>query len=623
MKRRRLRRAAPSVEETIPFLASDLKEQAEEEGESKPKLTLWQRLRVVLIAFFAFLLLLAISSGVGIFVGSRHGEATRIAEEENLVELHYERGVDHMTAADDHYRMGVRETAISEVELAIAEFDFVLRLAPDHTDAALRMSQAEDLLIILNATPTPTMDPNADIEVELFAQGQAAYEAGDWEDAIDALSQLRVFAPGYETEAVTDMLFESLYTHGLNLLADDQLEEGIFYLEQAQEIGSLEEVEGALLQLELARRYLDALGFWAVDWDECIERFQYLYEIGGNYQDVFTRLYQAHVQYGDLWVERGEMCPAAAQYAQALELMNDAELAEQRDEAAEVCAVATPTPIPPITGTIGITGTVSMPDFQVGRLAYPVYNDQTGMHDIYALTAEGRLLRMAIGADQPSWQWGTDRLIYRDRLAGGISTVRPGEQPFLLRADSGAAWPTFSPDGGRYAYAARDAEGYWQVYIAPTDGSSDPVIHAAGWEPAWGPTGRLAWTGCDEEGECGIFVDNPDDPEPPNRLTSSINDSGLNWAPNGELLAYMADHTGAWNIYLLGYTGGVQVVTDDITLNALPAWAPDGSSIAFMSYREDLWGIYLMQPNGENVRKIIDLGAEMPNWENQRLSWAP
>jgi Tol biopolymer transport system component len=150
------------------------------------------------------------------------------------------------------------------------------------------------------------------------------------------------------------------------------------------------------------------------------------------------------------------------------------------------------------------------------------------------------------------------------------------------------------------------------------------VVHAPGWSPAWGPTGLLAWTGCEAEGStCGIFVDNPDDDQPPNRLTGSINDGGIHWAPGGDLLAYMSNHAGSWDIYLLSVSGGVAIVTDETSVEALPAWAPDGSGLAFLSYREDSWGIYLVEPSGENVRKIIDLGSEMPNWENQRLSWGP
>jgi TolB protein len=173
------------------------------------------------------------------------------------------------------------------------------------------------------------------------------------------------------------------------------------------------------------------------------------------------------------------------------------------------------------------------------------------------------------------------------------------------------------------AYAVQDAVGTWQIYIAPTDGSSEPKLHAEGKGPAWGPTGLLAWTGCDAGGDCGIFADNPDDDQPPNRLTASINDIGLSWAPNGERLAYMSNVTGNWDIYLLNVTGGIVVLTDDPASDGLPTWAPDGSGLAFVSSRDGTWGLYLMGPNGEDPHKIITLGPSLPNWRMQRISWAP
>jgi len=122
---------------------------------------------------------------------------------------------------------------------------------------------------------------------------------------------------------------------------------------------------------------------------------------------------------------------------------------------------------------------------------------------------------------------------------------------------------------------------------------------------------------------CGIFADNPDDDQPATRLTASINDIGLNWAPNGQLLVYMSDVSGNWDIFLLSITGGVVVLTDDPATDGLPVWAPDGSGIAFVSNRDGNWGIYLMGTNGEDPHKILSLGPNLPDWASQRLSWAP
>lgn len=604
IKRRRARRdrRGTAMEETIPLLIPS--------PEERPRraVTFWRRLRVVLMGFGAFLCLLALAVVVAGYAGVREGEQ--------------ERARQRIALADEHYRRGLARLDSGEYELAIAEFEYALRLDPNHTLAAQGLAEAQ---VRLATRPTPTLQATEDIAHDLYRRGAAAYQQQDWAAAARLLSQLRAFAPDYETEAVEEMLFASLYNQGLSCLTEGSLEEGIFYLDRAQQIRPLD--DEALLQLELARRYMAVLGFWGVDWPLCIEKLEALYAVAPHYRDVFTRLFQAHVLYGDLQSAQGELCPAAAQYAQALELMNDSEVVQKRNQAVEICAVATPTPIPPITGTLPTTGTLVVPDFRVGRLTYPAYNPQTGLYDVYAVTSDGSnglLTRVAAGADQPCWGWGGDRLIYRDRLLGGISLIQSGGEPTTLLTDRAAAWPTLSPDGGRYAYATPDGAGVWHIYIARTDGTGQPVVHAPGWGPAWGPAGLLAWTGCEADGSaCGIFVDHPDDDQPPRRLTANINDTGLHWVPSGDLIVYMSDHTGNWDLYLLSTTGAVQALTDDPLSEGLPAWAPDGSAVAFLSYRDGRWGLYLMQTSGQNVRQIIDLGTEMPNWQSQRLCWAP
>ncbi|RME32045.1 MAG: hypothetical protein D6793_11620, partial [Thermoflexia bacterium] len=561
-------------EDTLPLILGEV---AEEPQRDRP--TLWQRLRLILAATAAFLFVLTLALGIAGYAGVRAGERDRIER--------------RMALADEYYRRGLERLDAGEYELAIAEFEYALQLVPNHPLAQQGLAEARARLA---ARPTPTTQATEEIARTLFLQAKEAYDRQDWREASRLLAQLRAFQPDYERESVEDMLYTSLYNAGLEALAGDSLEEGIFYLDQAGQIRPLD--NGALLQLELARRYLKALSYWGVNWEICIQQLEALYALAPNYQDVFRRLYQAHVTYGDLWADQGEMCPAVAQYDQALRLKNDPATLQKREEAAAICASATPTPIAPITGTLPST---VVPGFNSGRLAYVAYNSATGFYDLYAILSDGvngYLTRLAEGADQPCWQWSGGQLVYRDRLAGGIALRRPDGSTTLLLADARAAWPTLSPDGSRYAYALPDGAGIWHIYIARTDGTGQPAALAAGWAPVWGPTGWLAWTGCEITGNaCGIFIDNPDDNIPPVRLTGSASDVVVNWAPGGDLMLYMSNHTGNWDLYLLHISGGVQVLLSTPAPEGLPAWAPNGATIAFVSYRADRWGLYLMQPN--------------------------
>jgi TolB protein len=565
------------------------------------------RVRPYLLWGLAFLAILVLSVGGGAYLGLRRGERERIQRLEQEVERHYEAGLQRLDEGN--------------YQLAKAEFEYVLQIDPDHARAEQGLAEIE---AALNANPTPTKRPEEPIADQLYRQASLHYEEEKWQEAASVLTSLRQVDPAYKPDQVEDMLFESRYQAGMGLLQEGDFELGIFYLDRAVALRPLN--EEANTERRLAKAYVEALSYWGVDWEQCIAYFEDLYRMAPEYRDVFQRLYQAHVRYAEAWESQGEMCPAVKQYDQALRLLNSGEVEEARADAAEICRIATPTPVPTIEGSRPVTQTTLPPGFNAGRLAYPLYDTVTGGWDVYALFADGRLLQMAGGADQPVWMWNSDALGYRDRLSPGISLL-PSLQaaPQRLASGAGLAWPTFSPDGQRMAYAVRDAGGAWQIEIVPTDGSAGPQQHAAGWGPAWGPTGLLAWTGCEPgNGEaCGIFIDNPDDGEPGTRVSGGINDVGLSWSPGGNQLAYMSNHTGNWEVYIYNMDGGFQVLTDHPASDGLPVWSPDGSAIAFVSNRDGAWGIYLMRPGGEDPRQVISLGPNYPNWTEQRLSWAP
>ena len=578
-------------QEVAPSTPEDL------ETRSRPKV------RRIILWGIAFMVSLALSVGGAAYLGLHQGELERKEQREAV--------------ADEHYRAGIVRLDAGEYELAIAEFKYVLELQPSHPLAEQGISEARARVA---ARPTPTSETIGIVAADIYDEALAAYTAEDWEATVSKIAYLRSLDPTHRAEEAEDMLFNSLYNGGVQMLEEDRLEEGIFYLDQAVSLRPLD--EETLNQRDLAVRYMTALGYWGADWDLSIEQFSALYAIAPEYKDSFQRLYQAHISYADAWYAQGEMCPAQELYAQALHLINSQITEDKRAQAELVCLAATPTPIAPITGTMAITITEMPEGFTAGRLAYPIYNTETDAYDVYSLFSDGRLLRLAADADQPNWRWGSATLAYRDLANGGLAVWQPGHvEGQVVLPGWGYAWPTLSPDSSRIAYSAKDAGGTWHISIAPADGSDSGTPHAEGYNPSWGPTGLLAWTGCDGTGTCGIMVDNPYDDQLPARLTASDDDIAVSWHPGGTELLYMSNVTGNWDVYRLNLVGGVSVLTDDAGSDGLPAWSPDGARIAFVSNRDGLWGIYLMDPGGQNQHKILTLGPNLPSWTSQRLSW--
>jgi tetratricopeptide (TPR) repeat protein len=556
------------------------------------------RLLLTLLALALFVGVLAASAYAGIYVGERDRQSRR----EAAIEGHYQSGIEALN--DGNY------------ERAVAEFKYVLELKPDHALAEQGLAEANDRLQV---KPTPTLEVAISLAEQLLTQAEASYEAEDWVSTAHTLTQLRALDPEYEQVKVEEMLFTSLYNAGTQYLAEDNLEVGISYLDQAIALRPLD--ADVVNQRNLAARYLDALNYWGVDWELCIERFKALQAIAPDYKDVTQRIYRAYIAYGDSLISRGESCPAEMQYSQALRMYTAPALEDKRAEAAQTCLVATPVPV---SGTLPINTPQPIEGFVTGRLAYPVYNAQLGSYSLYALYADGRIIRVADGADQPSWEWNTGRVIYRDRATNAIRLILPEEGvPLDLLPPDGQAWPTLSPDSRRMAYAVAGADGTWSVAIANTDGTGEPQSLGTGWSPSWGRQGLLAYTGCASDGACGIIVDNPDDDQPGTKLTGSEQDTAVSWAPGGNLMAYMSNVTGNWDLFLLDPQGGVQQLTTAPSDEGLPAWSPDGSQLAFVSNRNGGWAIYVMPMGGGQPKRLLDLGATFPGWENQRLSWAP
>ncbi|NLE99937.1 MAG: hypothetical protein GX601_03075, partial [Anaerolineales bacterium] len=383
-----------------------------------------------------FVVLLTASTVGAVYLGTAQGERDRQEQRQALAEEHYTKALNRLDAG--------------EYEFAIAEFEYVLKLNPAHPLAAQGIAEAQARIAQRTPVPTPTSEVRELAADDLYRQSVARYQAEEWTEAAAILTQLRALDASYRADEVKEMLFESLYRAGMSRLDEDRFEEGIFYLDQAIALKPLD--EQTLSQRSLAVQYMTALGYWGVDWPTCIEKFGQLYAIAPDYKDVFSRLYRAYVTYGDAWAGQGEMCPAEEQYARAVQLVNNAEVAEKYDQAQATCLVATPTPIAPISGTTTITMTELPPGFTSGRLAYPVHNSQTGAYDVYGLFADGRLVHLLSGADQPSWLWGGSALAIRDLRAPGIALLPANESAAtLLMPGAGWNWPTFSPDGSRYA----------------------------------------------------------------------------------------------------------------------------------------------------------------------------
>jgi tetratricopeptide (TPR) repeat protein len=508
-----------------------------------------------------------------------------------------DRTADQQAQADKFYAEGIANRTAGKLPLAKADFEFVLKINPAYPGAAEQLQQIIDLLTV-KPTPTPSA-VQVNVTEQLYQAGVEAYDQQKWQKAIEIFSQVRALDPAYEKDQTAQMIYQAALTYGQQLLAADRLEEAIAYLDQAAYLRALPAATAA--EVQYARLYITARDYWDVNWEKAIESFGELYKIGPSYRDTFARYVEAYTQYGNERTRAGDPCTAQTQYEAALQLRPDAKLQEKADKSKQDCLTAPPS----ITGT-----NQTLTGLYAGRIAYPVYDDN-GSRILAANAGDHKLYTVAVG-DQPEWQRNGGRFTHR---AGGSGASVIDNGNVIAVAPAGAEFPTFSPDGSRVIYSLAG-----QLYLVKADGSGSPIEVGAGSTPTWGPGGLLAYSGCDGGG-CGIMIRNPDNADPPKRLTGSPNDVPTSWSPDGNNISYYSNVSGNYDLLFVNTAGGVQQVTRAAGNNVGGAWGPDGAHVAFLSDRDGTWSLYIAKYDGTEATKIAI--APQGDWQRQRVSWVP
>ena len=189
--------------------------------------------------------------------------------------------------------------------------------------------------------------------------------------------------------------------------------------------------------------------------------------------------------------------------------------------------------------------------------------------------------------------------------------------------------PSWSPDGGRIAFASNRNGGNEQIYVMDsngknmrrlTDGDND-------WSPAWSPDGqRIAFHSKRDEEIAKIYLVAPDGSNL-QRLAWDIPswDIEAAWSPDSQLIAYVSSREN-WGseIYVMDADGRNQKrLTHNMVTERQPTWSPDGSKIVFSLSLEEDTTIAVMNADGTNQRNLTE---QVLNgiWEsNSSPAWSP
>jgi Tol biopolymer transport system component len=202
------------------------------------------------------------------------------------------------------------------------------------------------------------------------------------------------------------------------------------------------------------------------------------------------------------------------------------------------------------------------------------------------LITPGRLIGPSLSPDG-------NRVAFHKLEGGGadvwIEDVTHGSQVRLTfdpgREHASAIW---SPDATRVAYRARRGD-KWAVYEKAASGEGDEVLLVELSVPvspmSWSPDGRyLLLMVIDPATVWDIWVWSREDKQASPMLATPFNEGHPQFSPDGKWVAYVANHTGANQVYVESFPAGRgkwQVPSDD-DIAEYPRWPADGKALMFL-----------------------------------------
>lgn len=285
-----------------------------------------------LTVVFVAILMVAAIAGLGV-AGIYYGLQDRAQVERQAAEEHYQKGLEHLSQG--------------ELEIAIAEFELVIRLNPQHEHVSEKLSEARRRLA---ARPSATPISHVDTKAVYLSELRMAYKQGNWPQVLDLAERLLAADPAYHREEIGQALFDAFYGSAAAMVQEGRLEEAIRFFDRALALqpGNAQVAR----ERQLAALYMAAIGYWNADWAKAIENLSAAYRLSPGYKDVRQRLHEAYVSYGDQLAQKQEWCGAEQQYARAIELAPSQSVNAKRQDSLKRCSGATPAPSGPAKSSV-------------------------------------------------------------------------------------------------------------------------------------------------------------------------------------------------------------------------------------------------------------------------------
>ncbi|MCL4395625.1 MAG: SH3 domain-containing protein [Chloroflexi bacterium] len=164
----------------------------------------------------------------------------------------------------------------------------------------------------------------------------------------------------------------------------------------------------------------------------------------------------------------------------------------------------------------GVSSPTWSPDGKM--IAYVGMDNNFGSQFIYTVPAAGGPRQPFFPARQDKPEsfrgvaWGKTHLLFVSNYTGAYEIWRlnsDGSGPIQLTSDKREnGSPAWSPDGTKFAYYSKQADGSYQIMVANIDGTGAHKLTSAGnnWSPAWSPDGNWIAFASTRGGRLDVYI---------------------------------------------------------------------------------------------------------------------
>lgn len=278
---------------------------------------------------------------------------------------------NQLTVAAQQLTLAYEDLDKNQLDTARQRIEYILKIYPDFPGAhemlveiQMKMGLPTQAPPKLALPPTETAigpSPTPDLRGadELFNATKVLVSEQKWAEALVNIISLRERYYDYKTAAVDGFYYVSLRNDGINKIYNGKLEQGIWELEQAAQIGALDnQAAGAIT---LANVYVTGASYWDNNWPEAIRIFDELRQTYPNMTDATgmstTERYRvALYKLGALFAAQNDFCSALNYYQQSLAVGSDQQISAQATIAEAECNKPAPTAVetPTIAPTVPV-----------------------------------------------------------------------------------------------------------------------------------------------------------------------------------------------------------------------------------------------------------------------------